>query len=78
MAVFQTEAYSGLIKYDAHGVYLGAMYTQAYKASRFGSVSDDTAYGYANKSKIMELYASYQFDFGLQPFVAYNVNKGHG
>jgi outer membrane pore protein C len=40
MAVFQTEAYSGAIKYDAHGVYLGAMYTQAYKASRFGSVSD--------------------------------------
>ncbi|WP_223240188.1 porin OmpC [Citrobacter gillenii] len=72
----RAEAYSGAVKYDANGVYLAAMYTQSYNASRFGSISDDSAYGYANKSQIIELYASYQFDFGLQPFVAYNVNKG--
>lgn len=72
----RAEAYSGAIKYDAHNIYLGAMYTQSYNASRFGSISDDSAYGYANKSQIMEFYASYQFDFGLQPFISYDVNKG--
>lgn len=72
----RAQAYSGAIKYDANNVYLAAMYTQSYNASRFGSVSGDEAYGYANKSQIMELYASYQFDFGLNPFVAYNMTKG--
>ncbi|QSW33619.1 porin OmpC [Leclercia pneumoniae] len=72
----RAEAYSGAIKYDANNVYLAAMFTQAYNASRFGSRSSDSAYGYANKSQIMEFYAGYLFDFGLQPFVAYDVLKG--
>jgi len=72
----RAEAYSGAIKYDANNIYLAAMFTQAYNASRFGSHSSDSAYGYANKSQIMEFYAGYQFDFGLQPFVAYDVLKG--
>ncbi|WP_342321717.1 porin OmpC [Kosakonia sp. BYX6] len=73
----RAEAYSGALKYDANNIYLAAMFTQAYNASRFGSSSDTTtAYGYANQSQIFEAYASYQFDFGLQPFVAYNSLKG--
>ena len=53
------------------------MFTQAYNASRFGSASStSSAYGYANESQIFEAYASYQFDFGLQPFVAYNSLRG--
>ncbi|MED9124527.1 porin OmpC [Escherichia marmotae] len=73
----RADAYSGAIKYDANNIYLAAMFTQAYNASRFGNASDTTtAYGYANKSQIVEVYASYQFDFGLQPFVAYNSLKG--
>lgn len=72
----RADVYSGALKYDANSVYLAAMFTQSYNASRFGSVSSEDAYGYANKSQIMEFYASYLFDFGLQPFAAYNVTKG--
>lgn len=73
----RAEAYSGAVKYDANNIYFAAMFTQAYNSSRFGNSSDTTtAYGYANKSQIFEVYASYQFDFGLQPFVAYNSLKG--
>jgi len=71
----RAEGYSGGLKYDANNVYLAAMFTQAYNASRFGSTSSE-AYGYANESQAFEAYASYQFDFGLRPFVAYNQNRG--
>jgi Outer membrane protein (porin) len=72
----RAEAYSAALKYDDNNLYLAAMFTQAYNASRFGTSSSDSAYGYANESQIMEVYAGYQFDFGLQPFVAYNMLKG--
>ncbi|MEJ4047146.1 porin [Erwinia sp. SLM-02] len=68
----RAEAYSGAIKYDANGLYLAAMYTRAYNASRFGSASGDGAYGYANQSDIVELFAQYSFDSGLVPFIAYS------
>jgi len=71
----KAEGYSGGLKYDAHNVYLAAMFTQSYNASRFGS-TDSEAYGYANKAQSVEAYASYQFDFGLRPFVAYNQTRG--
>jgi len=73
----RAEAYSTALKYDANNIYVAAMFTQAYNASRFGSASStSSAYGYANESQIFEAYASYQFDFGLQPFVAYNSLRG--
>ncbi len=52
----RAEAYSGAHwKYDANNIYLAAMFTQAYNASRFGSSSDTTsAYGYANESQILK------------------------
>lgn len=68
----RAEAYSGAIKYEAHGLYLATMYTQARNASRFGSASGSGAYGYANQSEIFELFAQYSFDFGMVPFIAYN------
>jgi len=71
----KAEGYTGGLKYDANNVYLAAMFTQAYNASRFGS-TDSEAYGYANESQAFEAYASYQFDFGLRPFVAYNQTRG--
>lgn len=71
----RAEGYSGGLKYDANNVYLAAMFTQAYNATRFGSTSSE-AFGYANESQAFEAYASYQFDFGLRPFVAYNQNRG--
>ncbi|AVJ18554.1 porin OmpC [Serratia sp. MYb239] len=71
----KAEAYSGGLKYDANNVYLAAMYTQSYNATRFGG-SKGTAYGYANKAQNIELVAQYQFDFGLRPSVAYLQSKG--
>ncbi|QKJ87894.1 Outer membrane porin OmpC [Paramixta manurensis] len=75
----RAEAYSGGLKYDANNIYLSAMFTQAYNASRFGSgtLNDagDNAFGYANKSQLFEAYAAYQFDFGLRPFVGYNQTR---
>ncbi|WBF46863.1 porin OmpC [Serratia rubidaea] len=71
----KAEAYSGGLKYDANNVYLAAMYTQSYNATRFGS-RGSSAYGYANKAQNIELVAQYQFDFGLRPSVAYLQSKG--
>lgn len=68
----KAEAYSASLKYDAHNVYLGVMYTQAYNASRFGSSSGAGVYGYANQSDIFEAFAQYTFDSGWVPFIAYN------
>ncbi|CAI1520208.1 TPA: porin OmpC [Serratia fonticola] len=71
----KAEAYSGGLKYDANNVYLAAMYTQSYNATRFGS-NNSTVYGYANKAQNIEVVAQYQFDFGLRPSVAYLQSKG--
>ncbi|MBT0731005.1 porin OmpC [Rosenbergiella nectarea] len=68
-------AYSGGLKYDANGVYLAAMYTRSYNATKFGDTSS-TAYGYANKADNWELVAQYQFDFGLRPSLAYVNSRG--
>lgn len=41
----RAEAYSASLKYDASNVYIAAMYTQAYNASRFGSSAGTQAWG---------------------------------
>jgi outer membrane pore protein C len=71
----KAEGYTGSLKYDANNIYLAAMFTQAYNATRFGSASAK-AYGYANQSQSFEAYAGYTFDFGLVPFIAYNQTQG--
>ncbi|GAA0519868.1 porin OmpC [Tatumella terrea] len=71
----KAQAYTGGVKYDANNVYLAAMYTRSYNATRFGS-SSSTAYGYANKADNWELVAQYQFDFGLRPSLAYVTSRG--
>ena len=68
----RAEAYSASLKYDAHNLYLGVMYTQSYNASRFGSSAGNGVYGYANQSTIFEVFAQYTFDAGWVPFVAYS------
>ncbi|MBK0002357.1 porin OmpC [Erwinia sp. S43] len=68
-------AYSGGLKYDANNIYLAAMYTRAYNATRFGSI-DSSAYGYANQADNWELVAQYQFDFGLRPSLAFVSSRG--
>lgn len=68
----RAEAYSASLKYDASNVYVAAMYTQAFNASRFGSSTGTQAWGYANQSDIFEIFAQYTFDSGLVPFIAWN------
>lgn len=71
-------AYSGGLKYDTNGIYLAAMYTRSYNATRFGGYDADnpSAYGFANKANNWELVAQYQFDFGLRPSLAYVSSRG--
>ena len=71
----KAEAYTGGLKYDANNIYLAAMYTRSYNATRFGS-SDDDIYGFADKADNWELVAQYQFDFGLRPSLAYVTSRG--
>jgi len=68
-------AYTGGLKYDANNIYLAAMFTRSYNATRFGSI-DSTAYGYANQADNWELAAQYQFDFGLRPSLAFVSSRG--
>jgi len=68
-------AYTGGLKYDANNIYLAAMFTRSYNATRFGSI-DSTAYGYANQADNWELAAQYQFDFGLRPSLAFISSRG--
>ncbi len=70
-------AYTGGFKYDANNIYLAAMYTKSYNATRFGNSSDDNVvYGFADKAENWELVAQYQFDFGLRPSLAYVSSRG--
>jgi outer membrane pore protein C len=72
----KASAYTGGLKYDANNVYLAAMYTRSYNATRFGS-SDATSYGYADTADNWELVAQYQFDFGLRPSLAFVSSRGN-
>ncbi|MSE19392.1 porin OmpC, partial [Pantoea agglomerans] len=73
----KAEVYTGGLKYDANNVYLAAMYSRSYNATRFGdSTNDSSAYGYADKADNWELVAQYQFDFGLRPSLAYVTSRG--
>ena len=70
-------AYTGGLKYDANNIYLAAMYTRSYNATRFGdSRSAGDIYGYANTADNWEVVAQYQFDFGLRPSLAFVSSRG--
>lgn len=71
----KAEAYTGGLKYDANNIYLAAMYTRSYNATRFGD-ADQAAYGFADKADNWELVAQYQFDFGLRSSLAYVTSRG--
>ncbi len=68
----RANAATGGIKYDANNIYLAAMYSQTYNMTRFGTSNNYVA----NKAQNVEVVAQYQFDFGLQPSLAYVQSKG--
>lgn len=70
-------AYTGGVKYDANNIYLAAMFTKSFNATRFGNPFA-TAFGFANKAENWELVTEYKFDFGLRPFLAFVSSRGIG
>ncbi len=79
----KADAWATGLKYDANGVYVGATYAETrnmnYFSTTMGSIdvngSQQSISGYANKLTNLELYAHYQFDFGLRPSIAYVETK---
>ncbi|MCK8417803.1 porin, partial [Erwinia amylovora] len=67
----KAEAYSGGLKYDAKDLYLAALYTKSFNATRFGFINNLAAYGFADKAQYWDLLAQYVFDFGLRPSLCY-------
>lgn len=72
----KANAYTGGLKYDANDIYLAAVYTRSYNATRFGDLTSPSKGGYANKADNWELVAQYQFDFGLRPSLAFVSSRG--
>ncbi|HFZ8993041.1 TPA: porin OmpC [Citrobacter freundii] len=73
----KAEAWTVGAKYDAHGVYLAAMYAETRNMTSYGSGDGERNGGIANKTQNFEAVAQYQFDFGLRPSVAYLQSKGY-
>ncbi|PWC11337.1 porin [Brenneria roseae subsp. americana] len=68
----KAESWATGLKYDANSVYLAATYGESRNLSfidsgRAGEVATD----FADKTKIFEAVAQYNFDFGLTPSLAY-------
>ncbi|MXP56108.1 porin [Pantoea sp. Mhis] len=73
------EAYTGGLRYNANNIYLAAMYTRSYNATRFGNPNIDNTgiYGYAATANNIELVAQYKSDFGLCPSLGFVSSKGY-
>lgn len=67
----RAEAWTLGAKYDANNIYLAAMYAETRNMTPYG---DDA--GIANVAQNFEIVAMYQFDFGLQPSIAYIQSRG--
>ena len=76
----KAEAWATGLKFDNNGVYLGATYAETrnmnfISGEAMGNGSLQEISGAANKLTNLELYAHYQFDFGLRPSIAYVETK---
>ncbi|RRO10558.1 porin [Pectobacterium aquaticum] len=61
------------LKYDANNIYVAATYGQA--RNFYNTGSEVAASAIADESKIFEVVAQYNFDFGLTPTLAYVSRK---
>ncbi|WP_230354399.1 porin OmpC [Lelliottia sp. WAP21] len=66
----KADAWTTGLKYDAHNVYLAAMYSETRNMTPYGDE------GVANKTQNFEITAQYQFDFGLRPVISYIQSNG--
>ncbi|MEL4885624.1 porin [Pectobacterium betavasculorum] len=77
----RADAWATTAKYDANGVYLAATYGQYRNLSRIsgsGAVFSPTNTSgtlFADKTKVFEAVAQYNFDFGLTPSLGYVSSK---
>ncbi|EHM1654673.1 porin [Salmonella enterica subsp. enterica serovar Saintpaul] len=67
----KARAWATGLKYDAHGVYLGAMYAETRNMTAYGSGGSIAGGGIAGNTRNTELTAQYQFDSGLRPALSY-------
>ncbi|POD94815.1 porin [Pectobacterium odoriferum] len=65
------DAWSTGLKYDANNIYLAATYGQNRNLTYVGA----TGTAFADKTKIFEAVAQYNFDFGLTPSLGYVTSK---
>ncbi|MEE3649556.1 MULTISPECIES: porin [unclassified Brenneria] len=75
----KAEAWATGLKYDANAIYLAATYGEYRNLSFIGQESTPASLtdtdGFADKTKIFEAVAQYNFDFGLTPSLAYVSGK---
>ncbi|ADW74039.1 MULTISPECIES: porin [Rahnella] len=68
----KASAWATGLKYDAHQIYLAAMYNETRNQA---PVTVGSTSGYANKTQGYELVAQYQFENGLRPSIGYVQSK---
>ncbi|WP_285896741.1 porin [Pectobacterium atrosepticum] len=75
----KAEAWGTGLKYEANSVYLAATYGEYRNVSYIGQTAGPAGValtdGFADKTKIFEAVAQYNFDFGLTPSLAYVSGK---
>lgn len=71
----KAQAWTVGMKYDAHRVYLGAMYAETRNMTAYGSGDSLYGGGIAGKTRNTELTAQYQFDSGLKPALSYIASR---
>lgn len=69
----KAEAWATTAKYEANGVYLATTYGEYRNLSRVTGANATTVF--ADKTKVFEAVAQYNFDFGLTPSLAYVSSK---
>ena len=67
----KAEAWGTGLKYDANSIYVAAIYSELRNASYIDSTVNNVYTAFADKTKIFEAVAQYNFDFGLTPSLGY-------
>ncbi|MCW2479521.1 porin [Candidatus Symbiopectobacterium sp. NZEC135] len=71
----KAEAWGTGLKYDANNIYVAAIYSELRNASYINKTVGGVHTDFADKTKIFEAVAQYNFDFGLTPSLGYVSGK---
>ncbi|MFT8210230.1 MAG: porin [Symbiopectobacterium sp.] len=71
----KAEAWGTGLKYDANNIYVAAIYSELRNATYINKTVGGVHTDFADKTKIFEAVAQYNFDFGLTPSLAYVSGK---